>query len=252
MNRGFETPQAGPRDPLTALAEAREGEPFELEVELGGVPDEVARWLNPRRLPHPPLRLRSSRGPARRIPPPSGGDRLNVLPVRRPGAVEPSSTRGEPCRSSHRELVPPGSTSTASGIGSNSRKGEPRARSASRGARGRAPRARGRARRRPRRGRPLAEPGRPPCAVQRVMCLGTHRLPPAHRPNRGAGRFRACCSDSSSASRPTSSWSRPASREAPAPATSRAPGLRRATRRGSSPPRDQGCRERCSEEAASP
>jgi len=39
----------GGRSPeiLTALAEAREGEPFELEVELGGVPDEVARWLNP-------------------------------------------------------------------------------------------------------------------------------------------------------------------------------------------------------------
>jgi hypothetical protein len=24
-----------------------EGEPFELEVELGGVPEQVARWLNP-------------------------------------------------------------------------------------------------------------------------------------------------------------------------------------------------------------
>jgi hypothetical protein len=24
-----------------------EGEPFDLEVELGGVPGEVARWLNP-------------------------------------------------------------------------------------------------------------------------------------------------------------------------------------------------------------
>jgi hypothetical protein len=32
---------------LTALAEAPEGEPFELEVEFGGVPGEVARWLNP-------------------------------------------------------------------------------------------------------------------------------------------------------------------------------------------------------------
>lgn len=32
---------------LAALAEAPEGEPFELEVELGGVPGEVARWLNP-------------------------------------------------------------------------------------------------------------------------------------------------------------------------------------------------------------
>ena len=32
---------------LAALAEAPEGEPLELEVELGGVPDEVAQWLNP-------------------------------------------------------------------------------------------------------------------------------------------------------------------------------------------------------------
>src|SRR5205814_8254970 len=32
---------------LAALAEAPEGEPFELEVELGGIPGEVARWLNP-------------------------------------------------------------------------------------------------------------------------------------------------------------------------------------------------------------
>ncbi len=32
---------------LAALAEAPEGEPFELEVEFGGVPEEIARWLNP-------------------------------------------------------------------------------------------------------------------------------------------------------------------------------------------------------------
>jgi hypothetical protein len=32
---------------LAALAEAPKEEPFELEVELGGVPAEVARWLNP-------------------------------------------------------------------------------------------------------------------------------------------------------------------------------------------------------------
>ena len=32
---------------LAGLAAAPEGEPFELEVELGGVPGEVARWLNP-------------------------------------------------------------------------------------------------------------------------------------------------------------------------------------------------------------
>ena len=32
---------------LAALAEAPEGEPFELEVELGAPWGEVARWLNP-------------------------------------------------------------------------------------------------------------------------------------------------------------------------------------------------------------
>jgi hypothetical protein len=32
---------------VAALAEAPEGEPFELEVERGGVPVVVARWLNP-------------------------------------------------------------------------------------------------------------------------------------------------------------------------------------------------------------
>ncbi len=32
---------------VAALDEAPEDEPFELEVELGGVPEEVARWLNP-------------------------------------------------------------------------------------------------------------------------------------------------------------------------------------------------------------
>ncbi len=32
---------------LGRLAEAPEGEPLELEVELGGAPGEVARWLNP-------------------------------------------------------------------------------------------------------------------------------------------------------------------------------------------------------------
>jgi len=32
---------------VAALGEAQEEEPFELEVELGGVPGEVARWLNP-------------------------------------------------------------------------------------------------------------------------------------------------------------------------------------------------------------
>lgn len=30
-----------------ALAEAAEGEPLEISVELGGIPGEVARWLNP-------------------------------------------------------------------------------------------------------------------------------------------------------------------------------------------------------------
>jgi hypothetical protein len=32
---------------LAALAEAPDGEPFELEVELGGIPGDVGRWLNP-------------------------------------------------------------------------------------------------------------------------------------------------------------------------------------------------------------
>lgn len=32
---------------VVALAEAPEGERFEIEVELAGVPDEVSRWLNP-------------------------------------------------------------------------------------------------------------------------------------------------------------------------------------------------------------
>jgi len=32
---------------VAVLDEATEDGPFELEVELGGVPDEVARWLRP-------------------------------------------------------------------------------------------------------------------------------------------------------------------------------------------------------------
>jgi hypothetical protein len=50
---------------VAALAEAPEGEPFELEVELGGVPREVARWLNP-------LVLRVLRASEVRLKPPTG------------------------------------------------------------------------------------------------------------------------------------------------------------------------------------
>ena len=32
---------------LVALALAPEGKPFEIEVDLGGVPSDVWRWLNP-------------------------------------------------------------------------------------------------------------------------------------------------------------------------------------------------------------